>query len=52
LCLRPDVVAVVERHRAALVQCEHCLHMTRHRLHGALDVFIGASSAQSERVSK
>src|SRR5438477_11945858 len=46
--LSADVVAVVERDGAALLQFQHGADMFAHRLHRALDVFIRVFRAQGD----
>ena len=50
LGLRADVVAVVERHRAARRQVEHRLHVRGHRRHRPRDVRLGI--LRSQRVGR
>jgi hypothetical protein len=47
--LRPDVVAVVERNRAALLQREQGAHMVGHRRHRPCDVVVRIPIAQPVR---
>ena len=48
--LGANVVAVIERDRAFFLQRQHRFDMDGHRLHRALNVFVGIFSAQRERV--
>ena len=48
LSLRPNVIAVIKRDGALLLQIEHGLHMDSHGLHGTLHILVRVTSPQRE----
>ena len=49
-CLGANVIAIIERNGAFLLQCEHCLDVHAHGVHCSLNIFFRIFPAQNERI--